>query len=132
MGDDGRSHPSIFFPARPDAEFSGPVRPPRSAGEPFRPQATVGGDVRTFTLTVVEELSNSVFVLCWRDPTLCSYEDQVWSPCLARASGRCALSCKHISRGDSVYRPRTRGRVVPLNGDAMILASEMAKVRTSA
>ncbi|NPT58218.1 DUF3331 domain-containing protein [Paraburkholderia sp. 5N] len=32
----------------------------------------------------------------------------VWSPYLARASGSCALSGKHINLGDSVYRPRTR------------------------
>ncbi|MGF6903605.1 DUF3331 domain-containing protein [Paraburkholderia sp. GAS348] len=123
-------------------QFSSPPDPLRnspdlsgrscSAGGLFRPRETDGGDVRTFTVTVVEELSNSLFVLCWRDPTLCNYEDQVWSPCLARASGRCALSGKHIGRGDPVYRPRTRGRGVPLNGDAMILASEMVKVRTSA
>jgi len=105
---------------------------PRSGGEPFRPRNTDGGDVRTVTVTVVEELSNSLFALCWRDPTLCNYQDQVWSPCLARESGRCALSGKHIRRGDSVYRPRTRGRVTPLNADAMILASELVKTRISA
>jgi hypothetical protein len=105
---------------------------PCSAGEPFRPRETDGGDVRAFTVTVVEELPKSLFALCWHDPTLCNYEEQVWSPCLARASGRCALSGKHINLGDSVYRPRTRGRVVPLNGDAMILASELVKARTGA
>ncbi len=116
-------------PMRNSPDLSGR---PCSAGEPFRPRETGDGDVRTFIVTVVEELSNSLFALCWRDPTLCNYEEQVWSPRLARASGRCALSGKHINRGDSVYRPRTRGRVMPLNADAMILASEMVKVRTSA
>jgi hypothetical protein len=57
-------------------------------------------------------------------PTLCNYEEQVWSPCLARASGRCALSGKPINLGDSVYRPRNRG------GDSMILGSELVKTRT--
>jgi hypothetical protein len=99
---------------------------PCSTGEPFRPWQTDGGDMRAFTVTVVEELSNSLFVLRWHDPTLCNYEEQVWSPCLARASGCCALSGKRINLGDSVYRPRVRGRVMPLNGEAMILASEMA------
>ena len=105
---------------------------PCSAGEPFRPREADGGDVRTFTVTVVEELPNSLFALRWHDPTLCNYEEQVWSPCLARASGRCALSGKHIKRDDPVYRPRDRGRLMPLNRDAMILASEMVKASTGA
>jgi Domain of unknown function (DUF3331) len=105
---------------------------PASVGEPLRPRETDGDDVRTFTVTVVEELPNSLFALCWHDPTLCYYGEQIWSPCSARSPGRCALSGKRITLGDSVYRPRTRGRVMPLNGDAMILASEMVKVGTSA
>lgn len=36
-------------------------------------------------------------------------------------SGEC------INKGDPVYRPRIRGRVVPLNSDAVILASELIK-----
>ena len=86
----------------------------------------------SFTVTVVEELSNSLFALRWHDPALCYYEEQVWSPCFAPASARCALSGVHINLGDSVYRPRTRGRVMPLNRDAMILASEMVKASTGA
>jgi hypothetical protein len=105
---------------------------PASAGVPLRRRETDGGDVRTFTVTVLEELSNSLFALCWHDPTLCYYGEQVWAPSRARSPGRCALSGKHISLGDSVYRPRTRGRAIPLNGDAMILASELVKARTGA
>ena len=81
----------------------------------------------TFTLAVLEHLANSLVVISWHDPTLCNYEEQVWSPALARYSGRCALSGRHIVRGDTVYKPRTRGRVAPLNGDAMILSSELQK-----
>ncbi len=83
----------------------------RQDGEPLNSRESDRDDVRTYTVTVVEELSNSLFSLCWHDPTLCNYQEQVWSPCAARASGRCALSGKHISRGDSVYRPRLRGRL---------------------
>jgi hypothetical protein len=100
---------------------------PASAGKPRRPRETDGDDVRTFTVTVVEELPKAHFALRWHDPTLCNYEAQVWSPCSAPASGRCALSGKHIKLGDKVYRPRDRGRVKPLNGDAMILARELIK-----
>jgi hypothetical protein len=105
---------------------------PRSGGGPFRPPKTDEGEVRTYTVTVVEKLSNSLFSMCWHDPTLCNYQEQVWSPCVARASGHCALSGKRIGRGDPVYRPRVRGPTRPLNGDAMILASELVKDRTSA
>jgi hypothetical protein len=83
----------------------------------------------TFTLTVLEHLANSLVVIAWHDPTLCNYEEQVWSPALARYSGRCALSGQRIVRGDIVYKPRTRGRVTPLNGDAMILGTELQKAR---
>jgi hypothetical protein len=119
-------------PADPMRNSSDPPGQPTSAGEPLRRRETDGGDERTFTVTVVEELPKSRYALRWHDPTLCNYEEQVWSPCLARASGRCALSGKHISQGDSAYRPQTRGRVIPLNGNAMILASELVKFRTGA
>jgi len=102
---------------------------PASAGEPLRPRETDSDKVRTFTVMVLEELPNSRYALGWHDPKLCNYEEQVWSPCLARASGRCALSGKPIHLGDSVYRPRTRGRVMPLNRYAMILTSELVKSR---
>ena len=115
-------------PMRNSPDLSGR---PASAGEPLRARETDGDDVRTITVMVVEELPNSRYALGWHDPRLCSYEEQVWLPCLARASGRCALSGKHIHLGDSVYRPRTRGRVMPLNGHAMILTSELVKARTS-
>ena len=88
-----------------------------------------GADLRTFTVTVLEQLSNSLVALSWRDPTLCNYEEQMWSPGLARTSGRCALSGLHISKGDAIYKPITRGRTVPLNRDAMILSSALHNVR---
>jgi hypothetical protein len=121
-------------------QFSSPSDPMRnspdlpgraaSAGVPLRPREVDGDDVRTFTVRVVEELPNSLFALCWHDPTLCHYGEQVWAPSRARSPGRCAVSGKHISLGASVYRPRTRGRAIPLNGDAMILASELVKAST--
>ena len=105
---------------------------PLPGGEPLRSQSMDSDSVRTFTVTVVEELSNSLFALCWHDSTLCNYEEQIWAPCAAPAPGRCALSGTYVNQGDPVYRPRIRGRVIPLNRDAMILASELIKARTSA
>ena len=123
-------------------EFSSPPdpmrKPPqlsgrsRSDGGPCLPRESDRDGVRSYTVRVVEKLSNSRFSLCWHDSTLCNYEEQVWAPCLARSSGRCALSGKRIGRGDCVYRPRGRGPSRPLNGDAMILASELATHRAIA
>jgi hypothetical protein len=104
----------------------------RLGGEPLNSRQLDGVDMRTHTVTVVEELSNSLFALRWHDATLCNYEEQIWAPCLAPAPGRCALSGKHISKGERVYRPRIRGRFIPLNSDALILASELIKASTGA
>ncbi|MFM0226979.1 DUF3331 domain-containing protein [Paraburkholderia dipogonis] len=84
---------------------------------------------QSFTVTVLEYMSNSRVCLSWHDPTLCNYEEQIWTPTLARRSGRCALSGAQIRRGDAVYRPQTRGRTPPANGNAMILASVLAQIR---
>jgi hypothetical protein len=101
-------------------------------GEPRNSRKSNGGDVRTYTVTVVEELSNALFALRWHDATLCNYEEQIWAPCLAPGAGRCALSGEPVSKGDPIYRPRIRGRFIPLNSDAVILASELIKASTRA
>lgn len=80
---------------------------------------------RAVKVTVLEQLPESLVALAWHDPTLCNYEEQIWSPMQARRAGRCALSGLRISRGDAVYTPRTRGKPAPLNEDAMILASAL-------
>jgi Domain of unknown function (DUF3331) len=87
------------------------------------------GDDHTMsvTVTVLERLPNSLFSLRWRDPTLCNYGDQVWVPCVARSSGQCVLSGRHIRRGDRIYKPRKRGANIPLNFYAMIFADELDK-----
>lgn len=86
-------------------------------------------EVRTFTVTLLEKLANSLLALSWHDPTLCNYEEQIWAPGLAQKSGSCALSGLHISRGDRIYRLRTRGKMAPLNGNAMILASALPQTK---
>lgn len=85
-------------------------------------------DARSFTVNVLECLANGLVVVSWHDPTLCNYEEQVWSAAHARHGGQCALSGERISRGDSVYTPKARGQVQPLNGDAMILASALRQL----
>jgi hypothetical protein len=122
------------FTSPPDSMRNPPDLPgrPTFARVQLRPREADCDDVCTITVTVVEELPNSLFALRWHDPTLCYYGEQVWVPSRARSPGRCVLSGKHISLGDSVYRPQTRARAKPLNLDAMILASELVKARTGA
>lgn len=84
---------------------------------------------RTHTVRFLEELANSLIVLSWHDPTLCNYEEQVWTSATARCAGSCAFSGHDIHKGDPIYKPRVRGTEPPLNGHAMILASELAQMR---
>jgi Domain of unknown function (DUF3331) len=130
VDDDARNHRPIFFSARPDAESSDLCGRSRLGGEPLNSRKSEGGDVRTYTVTIVEELSNSLFALRWHDPTRCNYEEQIWALCFAPAAARCALSGERIRKGDPVYRPRIRGSFKPLNSEAVILASELRKAST--
>jgi hypothetical protein len=84
---------------------------------------------RTFTVDILEHLTNKHIVIAWHDSTLCNYEEQVWSPGLSGYTGWCALSGARIKRGDYVYSPRNKGQIAPLNGAAMILASALQKAR---
>ncbi|MEW9581601.1 DUF3331 domain-containing protein [Paraburkholderia sp. DGU8] len=122
----------FLAPADPRRNASDLSGRPRLNGEPLNSRKLDGGDKRTYTVTVVEELPNSLFALRWHDATLCNYEEQIWAPCLASTAGRCALSGEHIRAGDRVYRPRIRGRSIPLNSDAVILASALNKASTRA
>ncbi|MGF6768770.1 hypothetical protein P3T18_001240 [Paraburkholderia sp. GAS199] len=71
-------------------------------------------------IRVIDRPSPSTATVAWRDPTHCSYGDQVWHACHARLSGVCALSGKGIKRGDAIYKPRPC-RPAPVNAGAMIL-----------
>lgn len=82
---------------------------------------------RACTITVVEKLSSSLVTLSWRDPTRCSYQEQLWHSATARRSGQCALSGVRIQRGDAIFRPRSRGQSTPMNNDAMILATALGQ-----
>jgi hypothetical protein len=75
---------------------------------------------------VIERTTSSTVVIEWRDPTHCSYGDQIWRASRARGVGTCAISGEPIHCGDWVYRPT--GRPLPRNAGAMILASHIDKV----
>lgn len=119
----------LNFSASPDESLN----PFGLPGYRYAPARTPADSTRaqSFTVTVLEYMHNSRVCLSWHDSTLCNYEEQVWAPALARRSGHCALSGACIRRGDTVYRPQTRGRIAPLNADAMILASALSPLRES-
>lgn len=76
---------------------------------------------------VIERLSGRSVAVLWQDATRCRYADQVWVSCRAREKGRCALSGAVIHRDDFIYKPSVRS-AIPVNANAMILASVIARV----
>jgi hypothetical protein len=78
-------------------------------------------------VTVLERQGPSGAVVSWCDPTACCYWHQIWRRCRARKRGFCALTGAKIVAGDDVFRPRLVSPV-PLNFDAMILASVMETI----
>ncbi|MGF6773729.1 hypothetical protein P3T18_006243 [Paraburkholderia sp. GAS199] len=69
---------------------------------------------------VIDRPTQSTATVVWRDPTHCSYGDQVWHASRARVAGVCALSGRAIQAGDAIFKPRPC-RPAPLNAGAMIL-----------
>jgi hypothetical protein len=80
---------------------------------------------------VIERLSVTSVAVLWQDATRCRYSDQVWISCRARKKGRCALSGAVIHRNDFIYKPRVRS-AIPVNANAMILASVIARMPSMA
>ena len=81
-----------------------------------------GAHVSGSTVRLIEWSTATTVTLAWRDSTRCSYGEQIWHLTRARKSGVCAISARAIQRGEAVFRPRATRRL-PLNADAMILAS---------
>jgi hypothetical protein len=71
-------------------------------------------------VNIVERTGPTSATVTWSEPS-CRYGYQTWRAVISRVSGVCVLSGKAIRRGDIVFRPQARP--IPLNVDAMILAS---------
>lgn len=82
-------------------------------------------------LHVVEQYSDLVITVCWRDPTFGCYGEQLWKRVTSRTRAICALSGLQIRRGDAVFRPWARG-CKPVNVSLMILASAVATLAEEA
>jgi len=83
-------------------------------------QLPVEGKRLAVQVRVVERPTHTTAIVSWRDPTRCSYGDQVWQATRAREAGVCAMSGRPIQQGDTIYKPRCC-KPAPLNADAMIL-----------
>ncbi|WP_144149121.1 DUF3331 domain-containing protein [Paraburkholderia sp. BCC1884] len=90
--------------------------------EPWGCHLPVMGQRFEVQVRVIDRPTQSTATVAWRDPTHCSYGDQVWHASRARVTGVCALSGQSIKRGDAIYKPRPC-RPAPLNVGAMILGS---------
>lgn len=107
--------------------WRGPCRGPRArragkGGDSYK--ARLAGGQRG-KITVIERPDDALALISWCDPTMCHYVDQVWTRVTARSGGYCALTEQRIHKGDSIFKPRTRGQYRPVNGDAMILAAAL-------
>jgi hypothetical protein len=77
-------------------------------------------------ISIVEKLSSTTISVCWSDPCLGHYANQIWGIGSARGDAICALSGERIRRGDSIFRPRAYGSQVPINRHRMMLASAVS------
>lgn len=79
-------------------------------------------------VNVLDRLSERTVAVSWRDSTSCHYNDQIWRVGIAREPGRCAMTGEWIQPGEAIYRPIPT-LPAPVNAQAMILASALARVR---
>lgn len=81
--------------------------------------------IRCTAISPVERNERKRALISWSDPTRGHYVEQVWIFTAARNMGHCALTGRHIRKGDPVYKPWLKGMSKPFNGSDMILAAEL-------
>ena len=96
---------------------------PRTAKGDAPRQARLSAGQYQCKVSAIERQSDMSVLVSWCDATMCHYVDQLWTRVTARNSGHCALTGKHIRKGDPIFKPRTRGRYCPANRDEMILVT---------
>lgn len=73
---------------------------------------------------VLDKPTSTTATVAWLDSTSCHYGDQMWSLRTARIDGICALTGAPVSKGDTVYQPRSYG-FRPCNAEEMILSAAL-------
>ncbi|RQR49540.1 DUF3331 domain-containing protein [Burkholderia sp. Bp9140] len=93
----------------------------RAAGDHRRPAR------RPANLVIVRRISSSAISISWSDPCLGRSTEQIWCRALANGAAVCALTGRHINRGDPVFRPHASESYVPPSRDLMILAATIGQ-----
>ena len=115
-----------MFAAQPWHAGSG-SHPANGVGKPRGAQQGAPAADCDSKITSIERQDEGLALVSWCDPTMCHYIDQVWNQVVARSSGYCALTGQRIERGDTVFKPRARGRNRPANCNEMVLAAALAQ-----
>ncbi|WP_345816728.1 DUF3331 domain-containing protein (plasmid) [Paraburkholderia sp. PREW-6R] len=94
-----------------------------NAGGVWRYNVAVSSNSRKFPAVVVGRLSPKSIAVRWSDPRSGYYGEQTWRACQSQKRAICAATGLTIRRGDTVFKPATRGGMQPFNRDELILAS---------
>jgi hypothetical protein len=77
--------------------------------------------VRSASVRILDKPTLRTLIVSWRDALTGHYGYQVWTAQKAKREGFCAITGRHIERGDPVFSPRN-GKARPANSAAMIAA----------
>ncbi|WP_321803465.1 DUF3331 domain-containing protein [Burkholderia sp. BCC1993] len=94
---------------------------PRAVGEHRRPVR------RPASLVIVRRISSSAVSISWSDPCLGRSTEQIWCRGVANGAADCALTGRHINRGDAVFRPHASELQVAPSRDLVILATTIGQ-----
>ncbi|MGY6163945.1 DUF3331 domain-containing protein [Paraburkholderia strydomiana] len=76
-------------------------------------------------------LSSQTIAVRWSDPRSGYYGEQTWRASQSRKHAVCAATGRAIRRGDTVFKPTSRGSMQPFNRGEMILVSGVPNDDTS-
>jgi hypothetical protein len=71
------------------------------------------------SVRILDQPTLRTLIVSWRDALTGHYGYQVWTAKKANREGFCAITGRHIERGDPVFSPRI-GKARPANSAAMI------------
>jgi hypothetical protein len=74
---------------------------------------------RSASVRILDQPTLRTLIVSWRDALTGHYGYQVWTAKKANCEGFCAITGRHIERGDPVFSPRI-GKARPANSAAMI------------
>jgi hypothetical protein len=82
----------------------------------------IDGEPRPTCVHIVERLSSKTMSVCWSDPRLGHFDEQIWRLGRAHSDSVCLVTGKQIQHGDWIFRPRYARGAASGGDDRMILA----------